>query len=82
MIQVNMTETEFQAKARELKQKYDLDLTEPAGRITKDGVTAGYTLHGDKLTVHILDKPFFISTEYCEQKLQEWLAGSASTHVA
>ncbi len=74
MIQVNMTETEFSAKARELKEKYDLDLTEPAGRITKDGVTAGYTHYNGMLTVHILDKPFFISTEYCEQKLQEWLA--------
>ncbi len=74
MIQVSMTGTEFGQKAAELKQKYNLDLTEPAGKITKDGVTAGYTLHNDILTVHILDKPFFISTEYCEQKLQEWLA--------
>jgi len=76
MIQVPMTLAEFSEKARELKQKHDLDLTEPAGRITKDGVTAGYTLHNGLLTVHILDKPFFISTEYCEQKLQEWLSAS------
>jgi hypothetical protein len=81
MIQVNMTEAEFQAKARELKQKFDLDLTEPAGRITKDGVTAGYTHFNDQLTIHILDKPFFISTEYCEQKLQEWLAQRGPNHV-
>ena len=79
MIQVDMTEGEFSEKARELKQRYDLDLTEPAGKITKDGVTAGYTHYNGKLTVHILDKPFFISTQYCEQKLQEWLAESNST---
>ena len=74
MIQVKMTDAEFSAKARELKQRYDLELTEPAGRITKDGVSAGYTHYAGTLTVHIIDKPFFISTEYCEQKLQEWLA--------
>lgn len=74
MIQVKMSDDEFNAKARELKQKYDLDLAGPAGRITKDGVTAGYTHYAGTLTVHILDKPFFISTEYCEQQLQEWLS--------
>lgn len=74
MIQLPMTQAEFSEKARELKQKHDLDLTEPAGRITKDGVTAGYTHYNGTLTVHILEKPFFISTEYCEQKLQEWLS--------
>ena len=78
MIQIPMSETQFQSRARELKEKFDLELTEPAGRITKDGVTAGYTLYNGMLTVHILDKPFFISTQYCEQKLQEWLARGGS----
>ena len=77
MFQVPLSEAEFSEKARELKQKFDLDLTEPAGRITKDGVTAGYTHHNGVLTVHILDKPFFISTEYCEQKLEEWITDRA-----
>ena len=76
MIQMPMSEEEFQAKARELKQKYNLDLTQPAGRITKDGVAAGYTHYQGTLTVHILDKPGFISTEYCEQKLREFLEQS------
>ncbi len=75
MIQVHMTEADFKQKIQEFKGRYGLDLTEPAGKITKDGVTAAYTHHENTLTVHILDKPFFISTEYCEQKLQELLAG-------
>ena len=74
MIQVKMTEAEFNAKALELKQRYNLDLTEPAGRITRDGVSAGYTHYEGTLTVHIIDKPAFISTEYCEKQLEEWLA--------
>ncbi len=76
MIQMTMSEEEFRAKAQELKQKYDLELTEPAGRITRDGVAAGYTHYNGLLTVHILDKPGFISTEYCEQQIREFLQQS------
>ncbi len=74
MIQVYMTEAQFREKIQELNGRYDLDLTEPAGRVTKESITAGYTHSADTLSVHILDKPFFISTEYCEQKLQELLS--------
>jgi len=73
VVQVRMTKTQFREKLHEFRREYDLDLTEPAGRVTKQGVTAGYTHHHETLTVHILDKPVFISTEYCEQQLQELL---------
>ena len=81
MIQIPMSEAEFRAKSAELKQKYDLDLTEPAGKLTRSGVTAGYTHHNGILTVHIVDKPFFISSEYCEQQIEEWLGKSEVTAV-
>jgi hypothetical protein len=73
MVQVHMTSTKFEQKAAELQEKHGLTLTETAGRIEKDGVTAGYTHYNDTLTVHIIDKPVFISTAYCEQQIAEWL---------
>jgi hypothetical protein len=73
-----MTNAEFTAKAAELEKKLGVPLTGPAGKITKDGVTAGYTHWDNTLTVHIIDKPFFLTTEYCEQKLQEWLGAEPS----
>ena len=73
MIQVTMSDAEFKAKAAELEQKHGLHLTGPAGKISKDGVTAGYTHHDGILTVHVIDKPFFVTTAYCEQKLEEFL---------
>ncbi len=82
MIQVRMTTDEFEQRAAELHERYGIALTDPVGQVTKDGVTAGYTHYNDVLTVHIVDKPFFISTEYCEQQLQEWLAGRDSVPVA
>ena len=78
MIRVPMTDAEFAAKAAELQTKLGVSLTGPAGKITKDGVTAGYTHWDNTLTVHIIDKPFFVTTEYCEQKLQEWLSPESS----
>lgn len=77
MIQVKMTPTEFARRAAELNKKYGFTLTDPAGQITRDGVTAGYTHYNDILTIHIVDKPVFISTEYCEKKLHEWLSATA-----
>ena len=73
MVQFAMSDSEFEAKAKELHLKHGLDLIGPAGKVTMDGVTAGYTHYRGTLTVHIIDKPFFITTEYCEQKLEEWL---------
>ena len=75
MIQVRMSNQEFIERAEELKRKYDIALTDSVGQVSRDGITAGYTHYNGILTIHIVDKPFFISTEYCEQKLQEWLSG-------
>ncbi len=77
MIQVKMTPIEFARRAAELNEKFGLTLTDPAGQITRDGVTAGYTHYNDILTIHIVDKPVFISTEYCEKKVEEWLSAAA-----
>ncbi len=77
MIQVRMTSTEFAKRAAELNEKFGLTLTDPAGQITRDGVTAGYTHYNEILTIHIVDKPVFISTEYCEKKVEEWLGFEA-----
>lgn len=68
-----MTAQQFEQKAAELHRNHGLTLTETAGRIEKDGVTAGYTHYNELLTVHIIDKPAFISTVYCEQQIAEWL---------
>ena len=76
MFQVRMTDAEFARRASEIKEKYGLTLTDPAGQVTTDGVTAGYTHYGGILTVHVVDKPYFITTEYCEQVLEEWFAKS------
>ena len=53
-----------------LEEKQGITLTGPEGKITKMGVTAGYKYADGMLSVDILDKPFFVTTDYCEEQLK------------
>jgi len=73
MIEVPLTEEEFAATAARVEQQQGIVLTGNEGKITKMGVTAGYQYANGLLRVTILDKPFFVSTEYCEEQLKAFL---------
>ena len=74
MLLVQMTEEEFRTKAAELEELQGISLSGPVGKISKDGVTAGYTHANDTLTVHIIEKPIFVSRAYCERRIEDWLS--------
>jgi hypothetical protein len=73
MIQIPLTEAEFAATAAKLEKEQGIALTGTEGKITKMGVTAGYQYADGLLRVTILDKPFFVTTDYCEDQLKAWL---------
>ena len=73
MIQIAMTPEEFAETGRMLEEKQGVTLTGDEGKITKMGVTAGYQYAEGLLRVTILEKPFFITTEYCEEQLRGML---------
>ena len=70
MIQIAMTPDEFAETSRLLEEKEGVTLTGDEGKITKMGVTAGYQYAEGLLRVTVLDKPFFVTTEYCEEQLK------------
>jgi hypothetical protein len=74
MIQIPLTEEEFAATAARVEQQQGITLTGNEGKITKMGVTAAYQYADGLLRVTILDKPFFVTTEYCEEQLKAFLA--------
>ena len=74
MIQIPLTESEFAATAARLEQEQGIALTGNEGKITKMGVTAGYKYADGHLHIAILEKPFFVSTEYCEEQLTKALS--------
>jgi hypothetical protein len=73
MIEIPLTEEEFAATAARVEQQQGIVLTGNEGKITKMGVTAAYQYADGLLRVTILDKPFFVSTEYCEEQLKAFL---------
>jgi hypothetical protein len=70
MIEIQLTPAEFAAKAKELAEKHDIKLDGNAGQLSKMGVTAAYAYQDGLLTVNILNKPFFVTAEYCEDQLK------------
>ena len=73
MIQFPLTPEQFDATAARLQQQQGITLEGHEGKITKMGVTAGYQYLDGILRVTILDKPFFVTTEYCEEQLKGFL---------
>ncbi len=73
MIQIAMTPDEFAETGKLLEEQQGVELTGDEGKITKMGVTAGYQYAAGMLRVTILDKPSFVTAEYCEQQLRGML---------
>jgi hypothetical protein len=75
MIEVPMTDTQFAAAAERL-QAHGITLASPSGTLSKDGVTARYEHADGKLTIEILDKPFFLPIAAIESRLKSYIEQS------
>ena len=71
MIQIVMTPEEFATKAGKLAKEQGLAMTGNEGTVSKMGVTAAYKYADGMLSVSILEKPFFVTEEYCESELKK-----------
>lgn len=75
MIEVPLTDAQFAAAAQRLRG-YGIDLNGPAGTITKEGITARYQHADGKLTIEIVDKPFFMPESMIESRLKAYIEQS------
>ncbi len=73
MIEVPLPAQEFSARMAQLAEQHGIVLEGTEGKLSKFGVTAGYRYGDGVLKVTILEKPFFVSTEYCEEQLKKFL---------
>jgi hypothetical protein len=73
MISIPLTPDQFATLAAKVQQEQGIALTGDEGTITKMGVTASYKYADAHLQVAILEKPFFVTTEYCEEQLKKFL---------
>ncbi len=72
MIELPMTEAQF-ASAGERLKRHGLDLSGPAGTLTKEGITASYTYGEGLLRITIHNKPFFIPESLIEGRLKAYV---------
>ena len=73
MISISLSPEEFTAKSHKLAAEQGIHLTGDEGTIAKSGVKAQYKYADGELHVTILEKPFFVSTQFCEDQLRQWL---------
>jgi hypothetical protein len=73
MVQIPLTPEQLTALAEKYKGE-GIAISSNEGKITKMGVTASYVYKDGVLSVTILEKPFFVSTEFCEEQLKKALA--------
>ena len=72
MVEVPLTEAQFAAAAQRLRD-YGVDLTGPSGTLSRDGITARYAYANGKLTIEILDKPFFLPLGVIESQMRSYI---------
>jgi len=74
MVQIPLTPEAYAATSKLLEEKQGIALTGDEGKITKMGVTASYKYADGTLSIAILEKPFFVTTDYCEEQIKNWFA--------
>src|SRR6185437_6719203 len=72
MIEVPLTEAQFAAAAERLRA-HGIDLADRSGTLSRDGVTARYNYAGEKLTIEVLDKPFFLPLAVIESQMRGYI---------
>jgi hypothetical protein len=77
MVEIPLTPEQFARKGTELEQQEGIKLSGNEGTISKSGVKARYAYAEGKLSVTILEKPFIVSTAYCEEQVRKWLGSPA-----
>lgn len=75
MIEVPMTDAQFATAAQRLGG-YEIELNGPSGTISKQGFTARYQHAAGKLTIEILEKPFFMPESMIESRLKAYIEQS------
>jgi hypothetical protein len=72
MIEVPLTEAQFAAASERLRA-YGVELVGSSGTLSREGVTARYSYANEKLTIEVLDKPFFLPLSLIESQMRSYI---------
>jgi hypothetical protein len=79
MIEVPMTDAQFATATQRLRE-HGIELSGPSGTLSQQGVTARYQHADGKLTIEILDKPFFMPLSMIESRMKSYIEQSIGNH--
>ncbi len=71
-----MTPEQYASAGQELQTKQGITLAGNEGTLSKMGVTAAYKYDGAHLSINILEKPFFLSEDFCEAEIKKFIAAA------
>ena len=72
MVEVPLTEAQFDEASRRLRAA-GIDISGPAGTLSRDGITAKYSYTNGMLTIEITEKPFFLPLSVIESKMRGYI---------
>ncbi|MES2392976.1 MAG: hypothetical protein V4555_15125 [Acidobacteriota bacterium] len=72
MIEIPLTEEQYADGVRRLQEK-GIAIAGAAGTLSRDGVTARYSYGDGKLTIEVVDRPFFLPVSLIEQQMRGYI---------
>jgi hypothetical protein len=72
MIEVPLTETQFDEASRRLREA-GVDISGPAGTLSRNGITAKYNYANGVLSIEVVDKPFLLPLSVIESQMRGYI---------
>lgn len=72
MIEVPLTEAQF-AEASQRLRAAGVDISGPAGTLSRSGVTARYSYANGVLSIEVVEKPFFLPLSAVEAQMRGYI---------
>jgi hypothetical protein len=72
MVEVPLTEAQFDEASLRLRAA-GINISGPAGTLSRDGITANYRYANGVLSIEIVEKPFFLPLSLIESQMRSYI---------
>lgn len=72
MIEVPLTQMQFDEASQRLRAA-GIDISGPAGTLSRDGISARYSYANGVLTIEVVEKPFFLPLSVIESQMRGYI---------
>lgn len=72
MVEIPLTEAQFDEASRRLRAA-GIDISGPAGTLSRDGITANYRYANGVLSIEVVNKPFLLPLSLIESQMRGYI---------